>query len=105
MLPVIIVLGLTEGSSRREVAFLIPIATMAVVTDLPFLPGCIRARKHNTWCCLSTSHHECCVCPRVPELVISGRKDHFAYSLIVINFRKFLNPIKIGSWKNSYPVI
>ncbi|MGC6653295.1 hypothetical protein ACP0G4_26605, partial [Escherichia coli] len=42
---------------------------------------------------------------RVPEPVISGRKDRFAYSLILIHFRKILNPIKIGSWKNSHPVI
>lgn len=53
----------------------------------------------------SINYHECCVSPRVREPFISGRKDHFAYSLIVIHFRKLLNPIKIGSWKNSYPVI
>ncbi|EPA4597666.1 hypothetical protein ACUMMF_004852, partial [Salmonella enterica subsp. enterica serovar Kentucky] len=47
----------------------------------------------------------CCVSSRVREPVISGRKDRFAYSLIVIHFRKILNPIKIGLWKNSYPVI
>ncbi|HGF4735375.1 TPA: hypothetical protein ACM6Y6_004157, partial [Escherichia coli] len=53
----------------------------------------------------SINYHECCVSPRIREPFISGRKDHFAYSLIVIHFRKIMNPIKIGSWKNSYPVI
>ena len=33
----------------------------------------------------------------LPVFPISGRKDRFAYSLILIHFRKILNPIKIGS--------
>ncbi len=41
----------------------------------------------------------------IMQLLNLDLADRFAYSLIVIHFQKILNTIKIGSWKNSHPVI
>ncbi|EBC7388861.1 hypothetical protein C7K91_24425, partial [Salmonella enterica] len=47
----------------------------------------------------------CCVMNFPCDPARRGRKDRFAYSHTMVNFRKVENSQKIGSHENSHPVI
>lgn len=47
----------------------------------------------------------CCVSPLPRDPARSSRKQGFAYFLTVVEFRKLLNNIKVGSGRNGHPVI